>query len=1333
MDDAVVVGIDSLEGEPGLVAIEAAVQQLLQGREGEVAVIHGLVVDPHLPAHEGLALRGKGRGIGQDVLLVRIGGDHVASTDDVLVLVHELEVDNAVVVGVDSLEGEPGLLTGEAAVQQLGEGVEGELAVIHGLAVDPDLPAHEGLTGGGKGCGIGQVVLLIGVGGDHVAAADDVLVLVHELEVDDTVVVGKDGLEGQPGLILVEVLAVLLHECIERIVGELALIHGGIPKTHLPAHKGLALGGEAGGSRGLKLDAGGGGDDIAAAQGHVLAVHIVHKGHMDGVVHSALTVQADHEGIRDNPLDVVVIQHNGHGGAVHTGVSLRIGVIRRHIGGGIEPDVVVITLDAQTVARHRVAAIQQAGGDGLVALGGAVHLQVPQKGLQLGIRGGDSADGDRDNIVINHQVALFRQLITLGDPAGINVGGLHAVGVGSHSHGVAVADCLTGCLVHEADRDVSRDALEDRGDGNEALGPIPDDMLKHIGQSRGRRQYAAVLTVVAPAGEGVAGRGGDALKGVETGFRLGEGFMIEHLTGGLGQISLGGIRNVVVDGDGAVLLDKDRKLIIFGSGRISIILRKHVSRGRGEFAQRHGLLVGGNGHTLGAALHFQAGLLIHKHDGEGQRGGLVDGIDIHGSEGIAVFVCSPVVGIGVSSKGRVVKCVYSALPINLPTGELHTDGGGLISLIDGRPQRRPGRISRGHSTLAEFHNTSAHLGGILENNVDGRDLLRPCSGISLAVGYFFFQRGTPAGEVPAVTVQFSGKAGGKVAEQEVLVFLILEHIAAYTVLVGHGVRVLKHIGGAVARAAVGVIAPDGVDYCTVVGGDINSIDCGRRGIGLAVDRIGIGTRPADKDNGLPVHSIMGGFQGITQRIVLGISNGDIHGLGILTIDLAAVGIIGQLVRIGDRLLVGQGHSDIVSLVLQSPLGRAGHALDIISSSITALNFRVYFGNLGREARVAGQPQPLGSRSRRIAHPGVLHRQGGGAEGGLGHRERNGAAVLAVLSTVVQGSVPVQGDSKLARRLGVVLDLDLIGQGDALILLQALIVRPGNDVAIYLGGGAAFGDGDIPHQFHIFAQRVADQAKDVPADLLEAVGKIFGVIGRIIMLLVSSQLLEILALVSKADSIDLAVLLEGIGLLSGPDGDVMPPKTADPLLVTGLTVGQDDHDAVVCAVLQHVSALLDASAQRGAVTRKILIPLNSGNRRVFLGGFVIIHDIMAINIVAQALYHGLQSVQGDFPTALCPAIIYPGTSGPIQNIIIVLMVRPFGIVLRAIQHRPGTVDHEHHVGLLGLDVLLVGSSGQGDLIGVIRARHKFCGLVQGDIRILPPRVLAVDCIILVSWP
>ena len=435
-------------------------------------------------------------------------------------------------------------------------------------------------------------------------------------------------------------------------------------------------------------------------------------------------------------------------------------------------------------------------------------------------------------------------------------------------------------------------------------------------------------------------------------------------------------------------------------------------------------------------------------------------------------------------------------------------------------------------------------------------------------------------------------------------------------------------------------------------------------------------------------------------------------------------------NIHSPMLVGQGHSDIVSLVLQSPLGRAGHFLDIVSFPIIPLDLVIDLGDGGLKARVAGQPQPLGLGGGYLvrARTGVLHRQGGGTEVVGGHGERNGTVVLAVRSLVVQGSVAVQGDLEASRLLGIFLDLDLIFQGDALVLLQAILIRPGNDAVLYLGGGAACCDGDILHQLHVGAQRVVDQTKDVLADLLEAVGQIFGVIGRIIVFLSSSgilsrQILEAVTLVSKADRIDLAVFLEGIGLLSGPHGQRKP--------VAGLAVGQDDHDAIICTVLQHFSAFRDASGQRGAALGKLSGIFNLGNRAILFRRTPTIHDIRAIDVVAQAVHHGTQGCQGDFPTALCPATIYPGTSGPIQNIIIVLMVRPFGIVLRAIQHRPGTVDHEHDVGLLGLDVLIVGRGGQGDLIGVIRQAR--CGLAQGDSRIVLLRVLAVDCIILVSWP
>ena len=1071
-------------------------------------------------------------------------------------------MDDAVVVGIDSLEGEPGLVAIEAAVQQLGEGAEGEVAVIHGLVVDPHLPAHEGLALRGKGRGIGQDVLLIGIGGDHVASTDDVLVLVHELEVDDAVVVGKDGLEGQPGLILIEVLVVRLHECIERIVGELALIHGGIPKTHLPAHKGLALGGEAGGSRGLKLDAGGGGDDIAAAQGHVLAVHIVHKGHMDGVVHSALTVQADHEGIRDNPLDVVVIQHNGHGGAVHTGVSLRIGVIRRHIGGGIEPDVVVITLDAQTVARHRVAAIQQAGGDGLVALGGAVHLQVPQKGLQLGIRGGDSADGDRDNIVINHQVALFRQLITLGDPAGINVGGLHAVGVGSHSHGVAVANLLIGHLVHEADRDVSRDALEDRGDGNEALGPIPDDMLKHIGQSRGRRQGAAVLTVVAPAGEGVAGRGGDALKVIDNGIRLSEGFLIEYLTGSPSQISLGGIRNVVVDGDGAVLLDEYCDFLCSGSDNVRVRIRvgQNIALGKRQPAQRELRVTGGgdcHARSAATAIHIFTGALVHKFDGNltGVGDNLGDKRDVFASALFDELGKACIVELSVIELS-VVRC-------KLPAHELHPAGNSR-----GRRSNCFGGVGGGNFICGT---NLSHSVALKEAQIKG---------IHLGLG-----PGTDDHDIAVVDL---ARARVSPAAESIGVALGVRYFVAVDILAIYRIRIAGlqagHFGGKLSRSR---------RFPIPFVGDLVALLVVRRVIPIDI------YRPHGIESGRPGHSdLVTGLDEIGRRGAIG---GDVvewlpapaqeqcillrqtvarlySVLGVF-LDLSAIrsraGATVGVVRhgvLGHRLLVGQGHSDGVGFPFQS-IGRFGKVAGHISNPDVVYNLFADIGNLADvKARVAGQPQPLGRRGNHTARTraGVLHRQGGGAEGVLGHRERNRAAVLTVRSPVVQGGFAIQGDLEASRLLGIFLDLDLIGQGDGSI--QPVRIGPVDGIAVH-GGGDILAVIDLEssvHQIHLFAQRVADQADNVLADLLEAVGQFASVVGVIVIILVrivAGDSVEFNVGEGKADGVDLTAVLFELAEVGG-DGFVVPIHKTVPYPLLGLilriiitirrSIADDDH-------------------------------------------------------------------------------------------------------------------------------------------------------------------------------
>ena len=173
---------------------------------------------------------------------------------------------------------------------------------------------------------------------------------------------------------------------------------------------------------------------------------------------SALTVQENHGGIRDNPLVTVVVQRDGHGGA-HTGMHLRIGAIRRHIGGGVELDVVVITLDAQTVARYRVAVVQQAGGDGLMALGVAVHLEVPQETLQIGIRGSDSADLDGGNAVINVHIALLGHLVPAGNLLGGDFADVDLVRVSRDFHGVGVAHLLTGYHIHKLDGDGHRFGL----------------------------------------------------------------------------------------------------------------------------------------------------------------------------------------------------------------------------------------------------------------------------------------------------------------------------------------------------------------------------------------------------------------------------------------------------------------------------------------------------------------------------------------------------------------------------------------------------------------------------------------------------------------------------------------------------------------------------------------------------------------------------------------------------------------------------------------------------------------------------------------------------------
>ena len=215
---------------------------------------------------------------------------------------------------------------------------------------------------------------------------------------------------------------------------------------------------------------------------------------------SALTVQHDGRILRGDPLNTVVGQVKEHRVPGHAGVLLGIPVldVLLHIGLGVKLDHIHVALDAQAVSLRRVAAVQQAGGDGLMALGGAVHLEVPQVGLQLGIRGSDSADLDGGNAVINVHIALLGHLVPAGNLLGGDFADVDLVRVSRDFHGVGVAHLLTGYHIHKLDGDIVRDALEHRSKGNIAFTLIPEHMRKHIGQSGSRGQCAGGITIVLP-------------------------------------------------------------------------------------------------------------------------------------------------------------------------------------------------------------------------------------------------------------------------------------------------------------------------------------------------------------------------------------------------------------------------------------------------------------------------------------------------------------------------------------------------------------------------------------------------------------------------------------------------------------------------------------------------------------------------------------------------------------------------------------------------------------------------------------------------------------------
>ena len=216
---------------------------------------------------------------------------------------------------------------------------------------------------------------------------------------------------------------------------------------------------------------------------------------------SALTVQHDGRILRGDPLNTVVGQVKEHRVPGHAGVLLGIPVldVLLHIGLGVKLDHIHVALDAQAVSLRRVAAVQQAGGDGLMALGGAVHLEVPQENLQSVIRGGDSADLDGGNaVLVDVHIARLSYLVAVGNLLGGDFAGVDLVRVSRDFHGVGVAHLRTGYHIHKLDGDIVRDALEHRSKGNIAFTLIPEHMRKHIGQSGSRGQCAGGITIVLP-------------------------------------------------------------------------------------------------------------------------------------------------------------------------------------------------------------------------------------------------------------------------------------------------------------------------------------------------------------------------------------------------------------------------------------------------------------------------------------------------------------------------------------------------------------------------------------------------------------------------------------------------------------------------------------------------------------------------------------------------------------------------------------------------------------------------------------------------------------------
>ena len=287
MDHAVLrllLSVDRLKGQPGLLTVKAVIQQLHQVLVGELAVVHGLIANPDLPTRKGHVLGGEVGRIGGNQLLVGVSGDHISAAQaGRLIAIHKAHVDHIVLVclfGENRLEGQPALIVlGPVSIHQLGERGESKLAVVLGLEASQSLPAHKGHSFGGSG--IGDFHRLVGNRGDHVAAAQKVAFAIHKAHVDHIVLVclfGENRLEGQPALIVLG--PVSIHQLGERGESKLAVVLGLEASQSLPAHKGHSFGGSGIGD--FHRLVGNRGDHVAAAQKVAFAIHKAHVDHIVG-------------------------------------------------------------------------------------------------------------------------------------------------------------------------------------------------------------------------------------------------------------------------------------------------------------------------------------------------------------------------------------------------------------------------------------------------------------------------------------------------------------------------------------------------------------------------------------------------------------------------------------------------------------------------------------------------------------------------------------------------------------------------------------------------------------------------------------------------------------------------------------------------------------------------------------------------------------------------------------------------------------------------------------------------------------------------------------------